>query len=93
MAVELFFADCESKRRIVANREGALVTDDGMENKGKLEEGINKPGMLWKKLIAQIDIIQSNSMVEAANKILKYHFLYPKPVADTEELIIVQKKQ
>ena len=73
-------------------REGALVTDNGMENKGKLEEWINKPGMLWKKLVAQLDIIQSNSMVEAANKILKYRFLYTSPVANTEELIVVLKK-
>ena len=36
---------------------------------------------------AQLDIIQSNSMVETANKILKYRFLYAKPVADTDELI------
>lgn len=69
------------------NLEGTLVTDDGMENKGKLEEWLHKPGMLWKKLVAQLDIIQSNSMVEAANKILKYRFLYTKPVADTDELI------
>jgi putative transposase len=74
------------------DKEGALVTDDGMENKGKVEEWMNKPGMLWKKLIAQIDIIQSNSMVEAANKILKYRFLYTSPVANTEELILVLKK-
>lgn len=73
------------------NREGALVTDYGMENKGKLQEWMDKPGMLWKKLIAQLDIIQSNSMVEAANKILKYRFLYTKPVANSEELIIVLK--
>jgi len=69
------------------SQEGTLVTDDGMENKGKLEEWLHKPGMLWKKLVAQLDIIQSNSMVEAANKILKYRFLYTKPVADTNELI------
>jgi hypothetical protein len=80
------------QRHNLMNKEGALVTDDGMENKGKLEEWMNKPGMLWKKLIAQLDIIQSNSMVEAANKILKYRFLYTNPVANTEELIIVLKK-
>jgi len=39
-----------------------------------------------------IDIIQSNSMVEAANKILIYRFLYPSPVGNTEELILVLKK-
>jgi hypothetical protein len=69
------------------DQEGTLVTDAGIENKGRLDEWLNKPGLLWKKLIAQIDIIQSNSMVEAANRILKYRFLYTKPVADTDELI------
>ena len=39
-----------------------------MENKGKLEEWMNRPGMLWKELIVHLDIIQSNSMVEVANK-------------------------
>lgn len=56
--------------------KGTLITDDGSENKGALQDFITKPGMLWKKLIAQLDIIQSNSMAEAANKILKYQFLY-----------------
>lgn len=34
-----------------------------------------------------MDIIQSNSMVEAANKIIKYRYLFPKPIMDTSELI------
>ncbi|MBS0030636.1 DDE-type integrase/transposase/recombinase [Chitinophaga sp. 22321] len=76
------------QRFSLMREEGKLITDDGMENKGKLEDWLNKPGLLWKKLIAQLDIIQSNSMVEAANKILKYRFLYTKPIADTRELII-----
>ncbi|MFA6059051.1 MAG: transposase family protein [Taibaiella sp.] len=33
------------------DKEGTLVTDAGMENKGKLEDWLNKPGLLWKKLI------------------------------------------
>lgn len=68
------------------NEEGALITDDGMENKGKMEEYLQQPGMAWKKIIAQLDIIQSNSMVEAANKIIKYRFLYRQPVADAYAL-------
>lgn len=50
------------------NKEGTLITDNGSENKGALAQWLNKPGILWKKLIAQVDIIQSNSMAEAANK-------------------------
>ena len=40
-----------------------------------------------KKIVAQVDIVQSNSMVEAANRILKYRYLFPKPVIDTEDVI------
>ncbi len=71
------------------NSEGTLITDGGAENNGVLTQWLNKPGILWKKLIAQVDIIQSNSMAEAANKILKYRYLFPNPTADTEELIKV----
>jgi hypothetical protein len=42
--------------------------------------------MLWKKLTAQVDIIQSNGMIEAANKILKYRYLYPKTISGMLEL-------
>ncbi len=71
------------------NHEGILITDGGAENNGAVTHWLSKPGMLWKKLIVQVDIIQSNSMAEAANKILKYRYLFPSPVADTEELIKV----
>ena len=66
--------------------EGLLITDAGMENKGALDEMLSRPGMLWKKLTAQLDIIQSNGMVEATNKILKYRYLYPKIISGTVEL-------
>jgi hypothetical protein len=68
------------------NKEGILITDDGSENKGEVTQMLSKPGTLWKKIIAQIDIIQSNSMVEAANKIIKHRFLYKQPIADFEAL-------
>ena len=35
-------------------------------------------------LIAQKTIAQSNSMIEAANKQIKYHFLYHKEIANFE---------
>jgi len=71
------------------NSEGTLITDGGAENNGAVTQWLSKPGMLWKKIIAQVDIIQSNSIAEAANKILKYRYLFPNPVADTEEPIKV----
>jgi len=66
------------------HKEGTLITDGGPENKGALTDMLAKPGMLWKKLVAQVDIIQSNSMVEAANKILKYQYLFVQNIADTQ---------
>lgn len=74
------------KRFGLMEQEGFLVTDGGMENKGALDEMLNRPGMLWKKLTAQVDIIQSNGMIEAANKILKYRYLYPKSISGMLEL-------
>jgi putative transposase len=47
--------------------EGTLITDDGVEYKGELRDWLARAGMLWKQMIAQLDIAQSNSMVEAAN--------------------------
>lgn len=64
----------------------------GMEHKGKLEEWGNKPGMLLQKLVAQIDIVQSNTMIEAINKILKYCYLYPGMATTTSEVKDVQEK-
>lgn len=70
----------------LVQKEGMLITDDGCENKGAVNQWMEKSGTLWKHLVAQVDIVQSNSMVEAANKILKYRYLFPRPVADTEML-------
>ena len=53
-----------------------LVTDDGSENKGAVNTFLDTPGVNIKRLIAQKDIISSNSMVEAVNKRLKYDFLF-----------------
>ena len=39
-----------------------------------------------KKLIAQVDIVCSNSMIEAMNKILKYQYLFQRPIPDAAHL-------
>lgn len=67
-------------------KEGTLITDGGSENKGALDDMLAKPGMLWKRLTAQLDIIQSNNMIEATNRILKYRYLYPKIISTGREL-------
>lgn len=53
-----------------------LVTDDGSENKGAVDDFVNNPDSNIQKLIAQSDIVFSNSMVEAVNKRIKYDFLF-----------------
>ncbi len=74
------------KRFELMHQEGILITDGGMENKGALDAMLSRPGMLWKRLTAQLDIIQSNGMIEAANKILKYRYLYPRTISGMLDL-------
>jgi putative transposase len=50
-----------------------LLSDDGSENYGEVNGFINTTSI--KHLIAQLDIHFSNSMIEAANKQLKYCYL------------------
>ena len=68
------------------NETGSLITDDGAENNGELTKWLASSATLWKKIVAQVDIVQSNSMVEAANKIIKYRYLFPRPIIDTSDL-------
>ena len=62
------------------NREIELTTDDGVKNKGSVTELLTGSRCLIKQLIAQSDIIQSNSMIEACNKKNKYQFLYQQEI-------------
>lgn len=55
-----------------------LITDDGQENKGEVNEFVMKQTVNLKKLVAMKDIQFSNSMIEAVNKQLKYDFLFTK---------------
>ena len=61
-----------------------LVVDDGPENNGAVTEFLSMPGIQFKKLIAQVDIVQYNSMIEAANKRIKYDYLFTKELLDIE---------
>ena len=64
-----------------------LLTDDGSENYGITKQWLNRGGDLKiKHTIAQVDIHFSNSMIEAANKQLKYRFLYHQKIADFSQL-------
>jgi transposase InsO family protein len=65
-----------------------FITDDGSENAGPINELISStihPSITH--LIAQRDIEFSNSMIEAANKQLKYSFLYHRNIPDHEALV------
>ncbi len=59
-----------------------LITDDGPENNGSVKRFTSMDSVGLRQLIAQKDIIFSNSMVEAKNKTLKYYFLFKKILAD-----------
>jgi hypothetical protein len=65
----------------------SLITDDGSENHSdvcKFTSDCQSPAIAH--LIAQKTIAQSNSMNEAANKQIKYHFLYHKEIANFDQL-------
>jgi putative transposase len=64
-----------------------LITDDGTENYGEASKFLAKcqdPEITH--FIAQKTIVHSNSMIEAANKQIKYHFLYHKEIPNFEQL-------
>jgi len=63
-----------------------LVTDGGPENHGEVSKFVSNRENL-KQLIAQKDIIQSNSMVESVNKHIKYYYLFKKELKDLHETI------
>ncbi|OLY59895.1 transposase [Leptospira santarosai serovar Guaricura] len=64
-----------------------LLCDDGSENQGAVDVFLKRPGLFIQKLIAQVDISFSNSMIEAVNKIMKYQFLFPKNLSSIQEVI------
>jgi hypothetical protein len=65
-----------------------LISDDGSENYGPVKGFIeNRRYPSIQHLIAQRDIEFSNSMIEAANKQLKYRFLYHHHIADYDALV------
>ena len=64
-----------------------LMTDDGSENFGEVQSFLqltNNPS--FQHIIAQRDVEFSNSMIEAANKNIKYRFLYHKHIAGFNSL-------
>jgi len=64
-----------------------LIVDGGSENNNSIvDEYISSPFVSIKKIIAQQDIVFSNSMVEAVNKIVKYRSLFLYNIPDIHAL-------
>ena len=59
-----------------------LLVDDGIENKGYVCDAIENDEIKIKRLVAQKDILFSNSMIEAVNKRMKYDFLFRHELID-----------
>jgi putative transposase len=67
--------------------ECTLLTDDGSENYGAVKQWIKaSENPKINHVIAQADIPFSNSMIEAANKQLKYRFLYHQKINNYSRL-------
>ena len=64
-----------------------LIVDGGSENKGKVDEFLLQPEMNIRKLIAYVDIMFSNSMVEAVNKKIKYDYLFTRSIQNLNDLL------
>ena len=64
-----------------------ILVDGGPENNNCLvEHYINKESISLQKLIAGKDIHFSNSMIEAQNKLIKYHYLFKHQFQNLDEL-------
>ena len=64
-----------------------FLTDGGSENINvKVAHFINSPSIPIKHIIAQRDVVFSNSMIEAVNKIIKHQFLFPRNIENREQL-------
>ena len=64
--------------------DSKLITDGGPENHGEVSGFVaGNPNI--NQLIAQKDIIQSNSMIESVNKHIKYYYLFKNELKDFDD--------
>ena len=66
--------------------DSTLITDGGPENHGEASK-FTTGNQNINQLIAQKDIIQSNSMIEAVNKHIKYYYLFKRDLKDLNDTI------
>jgi len=64
------------------NRNTLLLVDGGVENNNLMVDQYLKSKRNIRKLIAGRDIRFSNSMVEAQNRLIKYHYLFKHTFRD-----------
>jgi transposase InsO family protein len=69
----------------VPEQEIQLIVDGGPENNNALVEAFIKEAHI-RKLIARVDVLHSNSMIEAVNKTLKYRYIFPSNIPDLEHV-------
>ena len=60
-----------------------LLSDGGSENVNTVVSDFTSSNHI-KHLIAQKDVVFSNSMIEAINKVIKHQFLHPKEISDRD---------
>jgi len=66
--------------------DSTLITYGGPENRGEFSKFISNRENI-KQLIAHKEIIQSNSMVEAVDKHIKYYCLFKRNLKDLKDTI------
>ena len=70
-----------------------FLTDGGSENiNTTVSNFIDSPDIPIEHLIAQKDVVFSNSMIEAINKIIKHQFLHHREINNRNQLIYVMKE-
>jgi len=77
-----------SCRNIISgNTPVELYLDGGSENNnGLIDNFLSLDDVSIRKIIAQVDVHYSNSMIEAMNKLLKYRYLFIQNIPDDEAL-------
>lgn len=67
-----------------------FLTDDGSENLNSIvSDFINAPDIPINHIIAQKDVVFSNSMIEAINKIIKHQSIHPNEIENGNQLLNV----
>jgi transposase InsO family protein len=74
------------------HREFDLMCDDGTENKGEVSVFLDRDDVRIRRIIAQIEVVFSNSMSEAGNKTMKYEYLFPQKPYSYDDVIRILEK-